>query len=171
MNDETSDPVDPEFDRSGIHVPGDIAESEGVPLDLDANLGEPFVIPSPERRKVAGWIYLVGAVFLALGGVLGLGAGMWVVAGLLAVLAGWHFIAAWPLAIDEQVALRAAARELTFPIGHASAAVRFAGWRSKPIWHVVLYDAHEPPAHRALVRVDAVDGRVLGVVAEDLSAA
>lgn len=171
MTDEPQEPIDPEFDRSGIHVPSEIAESEGVPLDLDANLGEPFVIPSPERRKVAGWIYLVGVVLLILGGVLGLGAGLYVVAGFLALLAAWHFAAAWPLAIDEQVALRAAARELPFPIGHASAAVRFAGWRSKPVWHVVLYDAHEPPAHRALVRVDAVDGMVLGVVAEDLSAA
>jgi hypothetical protein len=46
-------------------------------------------------------------------------------------------------------------------VGHASAAVRFAGWRSRPRWAVVLYSASDPPDERALVVVDAVAGDVV----------
>ena len=49
---------------------------------------------------------------------------------------------------------------IDFPVGHASAAVRFVGWRSRPRWSVVVYSAAEPPDKRALVIVDAVTGEV-----------
>lgn len=152
------DPVDPEFDRSGIQIPREVADAEGVPSDLDANIGEEFLVPSPRRRRTAGWIYFVGAVLLAAGALAGLGVGLWAAAAGLVLLAGYHVLAAWPLDVDEQHALRIAVAELPFPVGHASAAVRFTGWRAKPIWHVVVYDATEPPGNRALVRVDGVTG-------------
>ncbi|MEX1286839.1 MAG: hypothetical protein AB1Z57_02765 [Acidimicrobiia bacterium] len=152
------EPIDPEFDRSGIQIPREVADAEGVPSELDANVGEDFLVPSPRRRRAAGWIYLVGAGLLAAGALAGLGVGLWAAAVGLVLLGGYHFVAAWPLSVDEQHALRIAVAELPFPVGHASAAVRFTGWRAKPIWHVVVYDATEPPGNRALVRVDAVTG-------------
>lgn len=152
------EPIDPEFDRSGIQIPREVADAEGVPSELDANVGEEFLVPSPRRRRTAGWVYLVGAGLLAAGALAGLGVGLWAAAGGLVLLAGYHVLAAWPLDVDEQQALRRAVAELPFPVGHASAAVRFTGWRAKPIWHVVVYDATEPPGNRALVRVDGVTG-------------
>jgi hypothetical protein len=155
-------PVEPSIDRSGIHLPREVADAEGVPEELDANVFGEYRFPSPERRRTGGWLYLAGAVLLALGAVAGLGVGLAVVAGAMGVLAAWHFLAAWPLRVDEQVALRTAVAEVGFPVGHASAAVRFSGWRARPVWFVVIYDAGEPPRQRALVRVDGVDGTLGG---------
>lgn len=159
---EPSGPIDPEVDRSGIHVPRDVADAEGLPLELDANVGEEFRVPSPSRRRIGAWVYLVGAALVVTAALAGLGSGLyWVAIGLVA-LAGVHALAAWPLEVDEQEALRAAVRLVPFPVGHASAAVRFRGWRSRPVWHVVVYDATEPPANRALLRIDGVTGAEVG---------
>jgi hypothetical protein len=158
----TEGPIDPEVDRSGIQIPRELADAEGVPMDLDANVGDAeWGVPSPERRRTAGWLYLGGAVLVAAGAVAGLGTGLWIGAAALAALSGFHFLAGWPLAVDEQQALRVAVRDVPFPVGHASAAVRFSGWRSRPVWHVIVYDATEPPGHRALIRVDGVTGELV----------
>ena len=86
----------------------------------------------------------------------------WQVALGFAVLAGWLFASSWPLEVDEHRALRLAGGAVDFPVGHASAVIRFAGWRARPRWSVVLYAATEPPDRRALVLVDGVDGSVIG---------
>ena len=140
----------------GIHIPADIAESEGVPDELDSSIVGPYRFPDPRRRRLSGWIYLGVAVLLA-----GLAVNqplMWLGVGLLVLLAGWHLAAAWPLEIDQETALAKAATYVGFPVGHASAAVTFVGWRSRPRWHVVMYSADEPPSQRALVQFDAVTG-------------
>ena len=142
----------------GIHIPADIAEAEGVPDELDSSIVGPYRFPDPRRRRLAGWIYLGVAVLLA-----GLAVNqplMWLGVGLLAVLAGWHVAAAWPLEIDQETALAKAATHVGFPVGHASAAVTFVGWRSRPHWQVILYSADEPPSQRALVQFDAVTGEL-----------
>ncbi len=54
--------------------------------------------------------------------------------------------------------MRNAAAVVDFPIGHASAAIRFQGWRSRPRWSVLLYSAVDPPDRRALVLIDAITG-------------
>jgi hypothetical protein len=159
----SDEPVDPEVDRSGIHVPRELADAEGVPIDLDANVGDSeWGVPSPIRRRTAGWLYLGGAMVAGIGALVGLGSGLWIGVVGLGVLAAVHFLAAWPLEVDEQAALRASVREVPFAVGHASAAVRFSGWRSRPVWHVIVYDASEPPAQRALIRVDGVTGDLVG---------
>jgi hypothetical protein len=155
---------EPRVDRSGIHIDRDLAESVAIEEELDANLAGPYRFPSPSRRRLAGWVYL-GMALLALlvidgGWVAGLG---------LAALGIWHFLAAWPLRLDESDALRIAAKAVDFPIGHASASVRFAGWRARPRWAVVLYSAADPPDQRALVVVDAVDGEVEEVYQEPIT--
>ena len=89
--------------------------------------------------------------------------------GLLAVLALWSFAAAWPIGVLDPQALETAGREVGFPVGHASAAVSFDGLRARPIWNVLLFSADEPPTRRGLVRVDAVDGHVVGKWEEEIA--
>ncbi|MFP5332565.1 MAG: hypothetical protein ACLGHX_09455 [Acidimicrobiia bacterium] len=140
----------------GIHIPAEVAESEGVPEDLDSSIVGPYRFPDPRRRRVAGWIYLGTAAVMAV-----LAASqplVWFAVALAVVLAGWHLMSAWPLQIEQEEALARAAAEVDFPVGHASAAVTFVGIRSRPRWHVVMYSADEPPSRRALVQFDAVSG-------------
>jgi len=144
------------IDREGIHIERDLADQVAIEKELDANLEGTYRFPQPGRRRIAGWIYLVGAVlciFAFEGG--------WVVAIGFAGLAAWQFLSSWPLRIDEDEAMTTAAASVDFPIGHASASVRFHGWRSRPRWSVLLYSAAEPPDQRALVVVDAVTGVVV----------
>lgn len=155
---------EPRVDRTGIHIDRDLAESVAIEEDLDANVAGAYRFPSPQRRRLAGWAYL-GAAIIALLVV----EGGWAVALGLATLAGWHFMSSWPLRVDENEALKVAGSAVDFPVGHASASVRFAGWRSRPRWAVVLYSAADPPDERALVVVDAVDGGVQEVYRETIS--
>lgn len=146
----------------GIHIPADIAAAEGIPEDLDSSVIGPYRFPDPRRRRIAGWIYLGVAGALA---VMAVGQPLvWTGVGLLVVLASWHFAAAWPLEMDQEDALARAAAEVGFPVGHASAAVTFVGWRSRPRWHVVLYSADDPPSRRALVQFDGVTGAMAEAV-------
>jgi hypothetical protein len=151
-----SDSENPRVDRSGIFIERDLADSVAIEEELDSSVLEPFRFPSPERRRTAGWIFLVAALIVALtvdGG--------WVPAIGMLVLAGWQFASAWPLNLDERDALEEASQAVAFPVGHASAAVTFKGLRSRPRWAVILYSAHEPPDERALVVVDAVAGGIV----------
>lgn len=146
----------PKIDREGIYIERDLADQIAIEEELDANIESEYRFPSPERRKIAGWIYLVAAVLVGLaidGG--------WLASIGFVLLAVWHFASAWPLNINEMEAMTRAAAAVDFPIGHASAAVRFIGWRSHPRWSVVMYSATEPPDQRALVVVDALTGDIV----------
>lgn len=153
---------EPRVDRTGIHIDRGLADSVAIEEDLDANRTGAYRFPSPERRRIAGWVYLamVIPVYFAVG--------TWWVAAALVALGLWHFLAAWPLAVDDAEALRIAGAAAGFPVGHASASVRFSGWRSRPRWAVVLYSAVDPPDERALVVVDAVGGEVEEVYRESI---
>lgn len=143
-------------DREGIHIERDLADQIAIEEELDANLEDEYRFPSPSRRRIAGWVYLVAGVLAALtidaGWIVGLG---------FAGLSLWQFLSSWPLDVDEHAAMTTAASVVEFPIGHSSASVRFQGWRSRPRWSVVLYSANEPPDQRALVVVDAVSGEIV----------
>ncbi len=145
----------PRVDRSGIHIESDLADSLVIEEELDSNIVGPHRFPAPTRRRVSGWIFVAFAAITLLsidGG--------WIPAIGFVVLAIWQFAAAWPLNIDEHKALEIAAAAVSFPVGHASAAVTFRGIRSRPRWSVVLYSAEEPPDQRGLVVVNAVSGEV-----------
>lgn len=145
----------PKIDRDGIHIERDLADRVAIEEELDANIESEYRFPSPERRRIAGWIYLIAAVGLAFaidGGWIGS-------IGFLG-LAVWHFASAWPLNVNEMEAMTTAGAAVDFPIGHSSASVRFVGWRSRPRWSVVMYSATEPPDERGLVVVDAVTGEI-----------
>ncbi len=146
----------PKIDREGIYIERGLADEIAIEEELDANIEGEYRFPSPSRRRIAGWVYLVAGVVCGL-----TFTGGWWVALAFAALAAWQFASSWPLNVDEARAMTTAATVVPFPIGHASASVRFTGWRSRPLWSVVMYSATEPPDHRALVLVDAVSGYVL----------
>lgn len=145
-------------DREGIHIDRDLADEVAIEEELDANLEDEYRFPSPQRRRIAGWVFLVaaGVSLLTI-------EGGWMVSVGFGLLAVWQFLSSWPLAVDEHEAMTAAAAVVDFPIGHASASIRFHGWRSRPRWSVLLYAATEPPDRRALVLVDAVSGEVIAL--------
>jgi hypothetical protein len=151
MTDET-----PRIDREGIHIGSELAEEVAIDEELDSNLVGPYKFPDPGRRRVAAWL-MFGFGLLALVAI----PDGWPVSLGLAALGGWMLASSWPLAVDEHRALTVAGAVVPFPVGHASATVRFKGWRSRPRWSVVMYSATEPPDERALVVVDAVSGEVV----------
>ena len=154
------------------------AETGGYRDELPADLQPSafvgaYSFPDNKRRRVPGTIYLVvGVVLLGLG-LAGGSDGVLVnrgftVAGVALVLVGaYHLAAGWPLRVDATDALAAAAREAGFAIGHASAQLGWRGLLSRPTWRLLLYSAEEPPLHRGLVMVDAVDATVVGSYIED----
>ena len=146
-------------DREGIHIDRELADEIAIEEELDSNVVGPYLFPSPVRRRVAGWVFLAFSAIALL-----TISGGWPVALGFAGLAAWQFLSAWPLNVDENEAMRVAGKSVGFPVGHASAEVRFHGWRSRPRWAVLLYSATEPPDQRALVVVDAVTGSVTGEV-------
>ncbi|MEX1126058.1 MAG: hypothetical protein WD895_05380 [Acidimicrobiia bacterium] len=148
-----SEPEPPRANRDGIHIERDLADRIAIDEELDSNVAGPYRFPSPMRRRIAGWVFGVGAVLT----VVLLDDG-WIPALGFVALALWQFASSWPLNIDEHRALSIAGAAVDFPVGHASAAVTFRGFRSVPRWSVVLYSAAEPPDRRALVVVDAVTG-------------
>ena len=144
----------------GIEIPRDVAEKEQVPEDLDSTKAGPYRFPDPRRRRTAGVIYLFLGLLISVA--IPNASGKWVAASLALALAGWHWLAAWPRRVEPETALTTAAVDAPFPIGHASAALTFHGWRSQPRWHVVVYDPGEPPSQRALIVIDAVSGERVG---------
>ena len=144
----------------GIEIPRDVADKERVPEDLDSSRVGPYRFPDPRRRRTAAIAYLVLAFLIAVA--VPNSAGRWIATALAIALAGWHWLAAWPRKVEPGEALAKAATDAPFPIGHASAALTFHGWRSRPRWHVVVYDAGEPPSQRALIVLDAVTGERVG---------
>jgi hypothetical protein len=79
----------------------------------------------------------------------------------------YQLVAGWNLDVDEGDALTVSAREVGFPIGHASAQLSWRGLLSLPTWRILLYSAEDPPAKRGLVLVDGVNGDVVEHFVED----
>jgi hypothetical protein len=146
----------PRVDREGIHIDPDLADEVAIDEELDSNVVGPYRFPDPGRRRISGWLMFAFAA-LSLVAI----PGGWPVSLGFTLLGLWMLASAWPLAVDEHQALTTAGGAVDFPVGHASATVRFKGWRSRPRWSVVLYSAAEPPDERALVVVDAVSGEIV----------
>jgi hypothetical protein len=144
-------------------------------LPSDLNVAEHvgvYKFPDNSRRRIPGYIYLVaGVLVIALATVIG-SDGPYVNTGLLAggvVLALFGLLcltSGWRMTIDEQQALEAAGSAVGFAVGHASAQQVWRGVRSRPTWRVFCYSAQEPPTHRGLVLVDAVDGEIVECLVE-----
>ena len=141
---------------------GDVLPEE---LDVTAYVG-PYLFPSPRRRRIAGTMYAVLALACLVGWLASDNTGLLGAAIFLALAAAYHFVASWPLAVDQTEALLIATRTVGFPVGHSSAQLAWRGLRARPAWRILLYSADEPPSMRGLVELDAVDGRVLGEYTE-----
>ncbi len=158
-----TDSEDRRLDRQGIYIGKEAAEAEAIPDELNADEVGEYRFPDPQRRRTAAALYGLLALALAITGVVA-GPRWWVGAALAGLISVWHVLAAWPLGIDQEQALAAAAAEVPFAVGHASAAIAFSGPRARPRWHVILYSADSPPSQRSLVQLDAVTGAVLDEV-------
>lgn len=153
-----------EQEEHGDELPAD--------LDVSAYVGM-YTFPDIRRRRAPAVAYLVLAAGLAIlvathpGRRPMVNGGFVVVAVVLGLIGIYHLAAAWPLAVRDTEALLAAAGEVGFPVGHASAQLGWRGLRSRPTWRILLYSSEDPPARRGLVLVDAVDGTVLDHVVQD----
>ncbi len=152
-----TDDAESRVDRSGIFIERDLADSIAIEEELDSNVVGPYQFPEPTRRRTAGGVFVVAAIVATV-----VIEGGWLPAIGHLGLAMWNFISAWPLAVGEDRALSLSGAAVDLPVGQASAAVTFAGFRSRPRWSVVLYSADEPPEQRALVVIDAITGEVIG---------
>jgi hypothetical protein len=148
-------------------VTDDERDADRLPEDLDvtAYVG-PYTFPDIKRRRIAGTIYLVVGAGALWAGFAASNGGLIFGGGLLVLIAAYHFLAAWPLKVDQTEALAVASRTVGFPVGHASAQLAWRGLRSRPAWRILVYSADEPPSVRGLVELDAVDGHVLGEYTE-----
>jgi hypothetical protein len=151
----------PSADANGDEPADELPED----LDVTAYVG-PYVFPDIKRRRIAGTIYLVMGALALWVALATDNRGLLFGAILLAVIAVYHFVAGWPLRIDQTQALAVASRTVGFPVGHASAQLAWRGLRSRPAWRILVYSADEPPSVRGLVELDAVDGHVLGEYTE-----
>jgi len=159
-----AEPEKPEDEEHGDELPAD--------LDVTAYVGM-YTFPDIRRRRAPAVAYLAFAAGLGAlvathpgRGVL-VNKGFLAAAVALALVGVYHLLAAWPLAVRDTEALLAAAGEVGFPVGHASAQLGWRGLRSRPTWRILLYSSDLPPTKRGLVLVDAVDGQVLDHIVED----
>ena len=150
------------MDEDEIPDSGDALPEE---LDVTAYVG-PYVFPDIRRRRIAAACYVVLAAASLAGGLTSGNRGLVLAGVLLAVIAVYHFVAGWHLAVDQTEALAVASRTVGFPVGHASAQLGWRGLLSRPAWRILVYSADEPPSIRGLVELDAVDGHVLGEYTE-----
>jgi hypothetical protein len=141
----------------------DEARGDALPdeLDVTAYVG-PYVFPDIRRRRIAAACYLVIGTGALWAGIAADNRGLLFGGGALLLIALYHFVAGWHLAVDQTEALAVASRTVGFPVGHASAQLGWRGLLSRPAWRILVYSADEPPSIRGLVELDAVDGHVLG---------
>jgi hypothetical protein len=144
-----------------------VSDGDDLPEDLDvtAYVG-PYVFPNIRRRRIAGTLYAVLGLGVLWAALATANRGLLFGAILLLAIAAYHFVAGWPLEIDQTEALAVASHTVGFPVGHASAQLGWRGLRSRPTWRILLYSAEDPPATRGLVELDAVDGHVIGEYTE-----
>ncbi len=140
-------------------------------LDVSAFVG-PYQFPDNSRRRIPGYLYLgISALSLLLwlisdqsSGLVNYGFLVFAIS--LAAFAVYGLSSSWKMTINERDALVHASRAVDFAVGHASAQQVWRGVRSRPTWRVFCYSAQEPPTHRGLVLVDAVDGEILECLVE-----
>jgi hypothetical protein len=147
----------------------DVADEDVVdelPEDLDAaGYVGPYVFPNNNRRRIPAALYLGIALLCVVAWMVVdspyVNRGFLFAGVLLGAFGVYQLVVGWNLDVDDQDALTISAREVGFPIGHASAQLGWRGLLSRPTWRILLYSAEDPPEQRGLVLVDGVDGRVV----------
>lgn len=152
-------------------VAGDHRDELPEELDAISYVG-PYTFPDNKRRRVPAVLYLAtGAALLGVwttrGDAVLSNRGFLVCGVALVLIGGYHLVAGYPLRINETDALAAAAGQVGFAVGHASAQLGWRGLRSRPTWRILLYSAEDPPASRGLVLVDGVNGDIVAHFVEE----
>ncbi len=158
------------------HAVNDVNSNEirdQLPSDLDVSaFVGPYQFPDNSRRRIPGYLYL-GISTLSLliwlisdqsSGLVNYGFLVFAIA--IAAFAVYVLSSSWKMTVNERDALVHASRAVYFAVGHASAQQVWRGVRSRPTWRVFCYSAQEPPTHRGLVLVDAVDGEIVECLVE-----
>jgi hypothetical protein len=147
---------------------------DSLPDDLNAvDHAQAYEFPDNSRRRIPAVIYIALAVLLVVLVLLRgseavlVNNGFLLAAAVLAVAGVMSFTSGWRMRVDERQALVAAQGAVGFAVGHASAQQVWHGLRSRPTWRVLVYSTESPPKQRALVLVDAVDGRVVEHLTQD----
>ncbi|MGA1346729.1 MAG: hypothetical protein ACO35E_12245 [Ilumatobacteraceae bacterium] len=158
-------------DTPDVRAPDEVVDSLPEDLDPTAFAGA-YRFPDNSRRRIPATVYLVAGAFTLSGvwwatGSARFNSGLALAAACLVGFAAYGLATGRRMHIDERNALVAAQQELGFPIGHASAQQVWRGVASRPTWRVLAYSAEEPPRRRALILVDAIDGRVVEHLVEE----
>ena len=158
-------------DTPSPRSPDEVVDTLPTDLDPTAFIGA-YRFPDNSRRRIPATAYALAGAFTVSaawwsGESARFNTGLAIAGAGLVLFALYGFVAGGRMHVDEKQALVAAQRELGFPIGHASAQQVWRGLLSRPTWRVLAYSAEEPPRHRALVLVDAVDARVVEHLVED----
>jgi hypothetical protein len=140
-------------------------------LDVSAFVG-PYQFPDNSRRRIPGYLYLAIAAVVLLAWLLSdqtsglVNNGFLIFAISLGAFGAYVLSSSWKMTVNERDALVHASRAVNFAVGHASAQQVWRGVRSRPTWRVFCYSAQEPPTHRGLVLVDAVNGEIVECLVE-----
>ncbi len=146
-----------------------------LPDDLNAvDHVAAYDFPDNSRRRIPGFIYLTSAVACIGGWAIArsndsqlINGGLVFAAILLTIMGVISVSSGWRMTVNESEALVLATKTVGFPVGHASAQQVWRGVRSRPTWRIFAYSTEEPPLHRGLILVDAVDGRIVETLVED----
>ena len=156
--------------RRGIEVPAEVAGDVAMPEDLDAEVLDPHAVPDPQRRRRAAVVYVVAADAHRPRRRPGCPSRGDVArpSPLLLAVAGWYLLGAWHLVVREGAGAGGGQSGDRVPGGACLGHLGFRGWRSRPIWNVLVFSADEPPSRRGLVRVDGIDATVVETYAEEV---
>jgi hypothetical protein len=158
------------------HAVNDVNSNEirdQLPSDLDVSaFVGPYQFPDNSRRRIPAYLYfgisasslLIWLISDQSSGLVNFGFLVFAIA--LAAFAAFVLSSSWKMTVNERDALVHASRAVDFAVGHASAQQVWRGVRSRPTWRVFCYSAQEPPTHRGLVLVDAVDGEIVECLVE-----
>ena len=146
-----------------------------LPDDLNAvDHVAAYDFPDNSRRRIPGFIYLLSAVACVASWAIArsndsqlINGGLVFAAILLTIMGVISVSSGWRMTVNESEALVLATKTVGFPVGHASAQQVWRGVRSRPTWRIFAYSTEEPPLHRGLILVDAVDGRIVETLVED----
>jgi len=146
---------------------------DSLPEDLEPTYGaDEYQIPNTEKRKLAGYLYVgTGLIFILLSLLFDdspLVNKGFLISGISIVLFGlYNFYASIRCMIDEREALEIASESIGFQIGPASAQLMWRGFRSRPVWRLLMYSSEEIPLTRAVILIDGSSGKVLEQIVED----
>jgi hypothetical protein len=156
---------------------GDLQQHrDELPDDLNAHgyVG-PYLFPNNARRRyLAGSIAAVGAglvawFLLAANNDPLVNQGTLFSGIALIVAAAYVTLMSTSMRIREIDALKIAAAEVGFGAGPASAQMGWRGFLSRPTWRILLFSPEPTPLQQGFVMVDAIDGRVVSVIVQDVA--